>query len=65
MRKFKAILRLLALIIEYFITGLRIIIFDGYEITNFNWTSKKIKKKPKYKKPTDKEIFLDFMARNT
>lgn len=70
MQKVKALLFFLFVDVPFFITGGLELIFllnrkvvgHSYEVKRF---SNKRKCKPKPKKQTDKEIFLDFMARNT
>lgn len=66
MQKIKAILFFLFIDVPFFITGgLEMIILLNHRVVGHSYDTKKFIKKKKPRKPTDKEIFLDFMARNT
>lgn len=64
MIKFKAILEVLYLAIYLIVTGLYEVIFNDKRF-DFDIKLKPLYKKKKVINPTDKELFLDFMARNT
>lgn len=70
MQKVKAILFFLFIDLPFYVTGgLEMIILLNHKVVGHSYDTKKItnkrKCKPKPKKQTDKDIFLDFMARNT
>lgn len=64
MQKFKAIIEVFCLANILIIAGLWQVIFNNKRV-DYNMILRRLPRNKKIKKPSDKEIFLDFMARNT